>query len=466
MFGLETGGLIILLLCLLCVCIFEFINGFHDTANAVATVIYTNSLQPQVAVVFSGILNFLGVLLGGISVAMGIATLLPIEAITHPNTSVSVTLILSILLSAIIWNFGTWYYGIPASSSHTLIGSILGATIGFSLFQNHDTSLVKWEKATEIGLSLLMSPLLGFGIALLLMQLLLRFYPSKTLFQTAKVAEVPPTWVRMMLIATCGGVSYAHGSNDGQKGVGLLMVILIALVPLHFAINTDLELSALKKSNAEIETIFNKIDSDKLESEARSRAEGIRYDIAQIKTITKDKQKMQDLTKDEKIKIRKHLAFETKQILKIIKKHPHYIPEGDYVQLKKSYEQVNAFVAFAPNWSILMISICLGIGTMVGWKRIVLTLGEKIGKEHLNHAQGVTSQFVASAMIYFSTQFGMPVSTTHILSSGIAGTMVAGKGVQNLQGGTIRNIALAWILTLPVCVGMSMGIFVLASLFF
>ncbi|TAE05432.1 MAG: anion permease [Bacteroidetes bacterium] len=466
MFGLETGAFIVLLVCLLFVCAFEFINGFHDTANAVATVIYTNSMPPQTAVVYSGILNFLGVFLGGITVAMGIATLLPIEAVMHPNVNVSLALILSILLSAIIWNFGTWYYGIPASSSHTLIGSILGATMSFSLYQHSDMSLVKWEKATEIGLSLLISPLLGFGVALILMQLLIRFYPSKALFDIPHPTDAPPLWVRSMLIFTCGSVSFWHGSNDGQKGVGLLMVILIALVPMHFALNAELDLATLKQANTEMEGIFNRVRMETLESEARNRVDGVKYDVSQIKLLIANKEKMQDLSREDKIKLRKHLAYATKQMLKIKNKHPKHIEKADFPQFVKSYEAMNNFIAYAPSWAILLISLSLGIGTMVGWKRIVLTIGEKIGKEHLNYAQGVTSQFVATFMIALSTRFGMPVSTTHVLSSGIAGTMVAGKGVQNLQGGTIRSIALAWVLTLPVCIALSMLIFGIGTLFF
>jgi phosphate/sulfate permease len=122
MFGLETGILILLVFCLLAACVFEFINGFHDTANAVATVIYTKSLKPTQAVVWSGIVNFLGVITGGVGVGMGIVNLLPVELLIDQNVYHAIAMVLALLFSAIIWNFGTWYYGIPSSSSHTLIG--------------------------------------------------------------------------------------------------------------------------------------------------------------------------------------------------------------------------------------------------------------------------------------------------------------------------------------------------------
>ncbi len=466
MFGLETSTLIILLVCLLCVCAFEFINGFHDTANAVATVIYTNTLKPQVAVIMSGILNFLGVLFGGITVAMGIATLLPLEAVMSPNTAISVGIIISILISAIIWNFGTWYYGIPASSSHTLIGSIIGATMAFSLYQHKDLQLVNWEKAGEIGLSLLISPLFGFALAMFLVWFLKKIYPSEALFKAPHATDVPPTWIRGILIFTCGSVSFWHGSNDGQKGVGLLMVILIALVPLHFALNDQLDLPTLQKAQIETSATLEKISLGGLDTEARRNIDAIKEELAQVQLLTRNAPSIDKITRENKANIRKHLTVATKYTDKFVKKYPDLLKLQDKTALAKSNQQLKDFIAYAPNWAVLLISLSLGLGTMIGWKRIVVTIGEKIGKEHLTYAQGASSELVATTMIAVSTQIGLPVSTTHVLSSGIAGSMVASKGLGNLQSKTIQNIAMAWVLTLPVCIAMSMIIFALASLFF
>src|SRR5687768_10226582 len=238
MFGLDTTLTVLLILCILLACFFEFINGFHDTANAVATVIYTNSMKPTVAVVYSGILNFTGVMLGGIAVAMGILNLLPMDVLVDADPYHGVAMILALLLSAILWNLGTWYFGIPASSSHTLIGSILGVGIGYSLLPNSAGGAVNWGKAQDVGMSLLVSPLFGFSLAIIIMFLLRRFVKSKKLFTEPPKKKAPPTWIRSILILTCTLVSFFHGSNDGQKGVGLVMLILIGLVPTRFALDS------------------------------------------------------------------------------------------------------------------------------------------------------------------------------------------------------------------------------------
>lgn len=466
MFGLETSALIILLICLLCVCTFEFINGFHDTANAVATVIYTNTLKPQIAVIFSGILNFFGVLFGGITVAMGITMLLPLEAVMNPNTTISIAIILSILLSAIIWNFGTWYYGIPASSSHALIGSIIGATMAFSLYQHKDLQLVNWEKATEIGLSLMISPLCGFALALFLVWFLSKVYPSEALFKAPHATDVPPTWIRGILIFTCGSVSFWHGSNDGQKGVGLLMVILIALVPVHFALNDSLDLPTLQKANTEMQAVLEKFPTNNLDTEGRRNIDAIKVELAQIKLLIENAKSFDKISREHKVNIRKHLSKSTKDADKFAKRNTQIGTLEERNAFEKANQALKDFIAYAPSWAILLISLSLGLGTMIGWKRIVITIGEKIGKEHLTYAQGASAELVATTMIAVSTQIGLPVSTTHVLSSGIAGSMVASKGLSNLQGKTIRNIAMAWVLTLPVCIACSMVIFAFASLFF
>ena len=220
MFGLDTTLTVLLILCLLCACFFEFINGFHDTANAVATVIYTNSMKPTVAVVYSGLLNFTGVMLGGITVAMGIVNLLPMDALVDTNPYHGIAMILALLLSAIIWNFGTWYFGIPSSSSHTIIGSILGIGLAFYFLPgNYGLNDGNWDKAKDTGLALLISPLAGFSVSILMMFLFKRLIKNETIYKEPIPGKVPPIWIRLLLWTTCGLVSFFHGQNDGQKGV-------------------------------------------------------------------------------------------------------------------------------------------------------------------------------------------------------------------------------------------------------
>ena len=217
---------------------FEFVNGFHDTANAVATVIYTNSLPPNVAVVWSGFFNFLGVLLSSGAVAFGIIALLPVELILQVGSSAGFAMIFALLIAAILWNLGTWWLGLPASSSHTLIGSIIGVGVANALMHGRDgTSGVDWAQATKIGYALLLSPLVGFGCAALLLLALRAFVKNRALYKEPKGDTPPPWWIRGLLIVTCTGVSFAHGSNDGQKGMGLIMLILVGTLPMAYALN-------------------------------------------------------------------------------------------------------------------------------------------------------------------------------------------------------------------------------------
>src|SRR5579872_500735 len=220
---------------------FEFVNGFHDTANAVATVIYTHSLPPHIAVLYSGTLNFLGVLVSSGAVAFGIISLLPVELILQVGSSAGFAMVFALLIAAILWNLGTWYFGLPASSSHTLVGSIIGVGITNALLRGRDgTSGVDWGKATEVGYALLLSPLVGFICAAVLLLLLKTIVRNPALYAAPEGDKKPPLWIRGLLILTCTGVSFAHGSNDGQKGMGLIMLILIGTVPTAYALNRAL----------------------------------------------------------------------------------------------------------------------------------------------------------------------------------------------------------------------------------
>lgn len=459
MFGLDPTITFLLILCLVAACAFEFINGFHDTANAVATVIYTNSLKPWVAVVWSGIWNSVGVFAGGITVAMGISNLLPIEVLTDPNIYHSIALIMSLLLTAIIWNLGTWYYGIPCSSSHTLVGSILGVGLAYSFIAEKGGSFVNWSKAGDIGLSLLLSPLIGFSLAVLLMYILRMSIRNKAIFKAPKSNDPPPFWIRMILLLTCTGVSYSHGSNDGQKGVGLVMLILIAIVPAYFAINPKIDIVKVKQGIVVVDSVMATASRNKMAKEDSlevAKIQEISFSLSSKLTTSVD-----SLSVEDKFAIRKGVIKLGKEVEKIRSSKEITLSETDKLSLKTAVSNIKGITEYSPKWVILMISISLGLGTMVGWKRIVKTIGEKIGKQHLTYAQGAASELVAASTIGLATGLGLPVSTTQVLSSGIAGSMVASKGIKNLQGKTIKNIAIAWVLTLPVTVVLAGGLFLL-----
>lgn len=466
MFGLETDVFILLFISLFAACAFEFVNGFHDTANAVATVIYTNSLKPTAAVVWSGICNFTGVLLGGIGVAMGIVNLLPVELLVDQNVYHSVAMVLALLLSAIIWNLGTWYFGLPSSSSHTLIGSILGVGLAFSTMpDNKAGSAVNWEKAIETGEALLLSPLLGFSLAIVLMFVIRRSVSEEVkgqLFKEPKKNSLPPTWIRGVLIATCSLVSFFHGSNDGQKGVGLIMLILIGIVPFHFAIQPDLDPRLLQPNIAGIEQTIAALDSNQLAPVNRDRLARTRTELAELKAMINAPMPENKIPKEERLSVRRDLLLINSNMNKIVEDEGANLSTNQLALMRKSLGEesgLRRFTDYAPLWVILMVALSLGLGTMIGWRRIVVTVGEKIGKQHLTYAQGASAELVAASMIGLASALKLPVSTTHVLSSGIAGSMVASKGVKNLQAGTIRNIALAWVLTLPVSVLLSFTLY-------
>ncbi len=348
---MTTTALILIAL----VAIFEFINGFHDTANAVATVIYTKTLRPQLAVIYSGLMNFLGVLLGWLGVAFSIVALIPIVDIVPYGETNALLVIIAILTTSILWNILTRYRGLPASSSHTLIGSVFGAFVGFILLHHESWSLLPSGHLITVIIGLIISPLIGFALTYGLVSLVRHFPITEHWFLSIhhkhEKHNKPPLHVRALLVVTCGLVSFFHGSNDGQKGVGLVVLILTLLMPATYS----------------------------------------------------------------------------------------YILESQTVPLRV----------------MILIPVCLGLGTTIWWKRIVKTLGKKIGKHHLTYLQGASSEIVAAATIGLSSALHLPISTTHVLSSGIAGSMVAEGGLKNIRIETIKNIAYAWILTLPFCIIVS-----------
>lgn len=453
---------------------FEFVNGFHDTANAVATVIYTRSLPAHIAVVWSGMFNLFGVLLSSGAVAFGIVSLLPVELILQVGSSAGFAMVFALLIAAIIWNVGTWYFGLPASSSHTLIGSIMGVGIMNALLHGRSgTSGVDWSQATNIGKALLLSPLFGFALAaillLILRTVLLRATPA--LFGEPKGDQPPPWWIRGILILTCTLVSFFHGSNDGQKGMGLIMLILIGTVPTAYALNRALPAGEIEhfvtNSDAASKIIESKAAGYNVLGNPRpavtsyvATREVNGGTFPSLAVLVRDIAK-QVTTYGSLAKVPADLVGNTRNDMYLVSEALRFLMKDKEAELSAADVSVlNAYkgsldsaTKFIPGWVKIAVAIALGLGTMVGWKRIVVTVGEKIGKTHLTYAQGACAEITAAATIAAADIYGMPVSTTHVLSSGIAGTMAAnGSG---LQWSTIRNIALAWVLTLPAAMIIS-----------
>ena len=461
MFGLEPHVLLLLGVCLLAACAFEFVNGFHDTANAVATVIYTNTLRPWVAVIWSAFWNFIGVFSGGIAVAMGIVYLLPVESLVDQNVYHGIAMVGALIVAAIIWNVGTWYYGLPSSSSHALIGSILGVGIAFSLLPGSKGAAVNWAKAGETGLALITSPLLGFTFTIGMMFLLKRFVKSKTIFKEPHKRRPPPLWIRLLLLVTCTLVSFFHGSNDGQKGVGLIMLILIGIVPTFFALDQSKNPLDLRESLTKVEFVMGRVNQTELSPADQKLLAEVNAQTADLDRIFTGRTDVAQLPQTTRFEIRRAILLSANRAKQLFGSDKVSLSTQDRATFDGAIKEMKTFTDYAPWWVLLVVSLSLACGTMIGWQRIVTTIGERIGKEHLNYAQGASSELVAVAMIGASTAFGLPTSTTHVLSSAIAGSMVANRGIKNLNPQMVRNIALAWVLTVPVTMVLSGALFLL-----
>jgi phosphate/sulfate permease len=463
MFGLDFGLTLLLLLCLLAACTFEFINGFHDTANAVATVIYTNALKPRIAVIMSGLCNFTGVYFGGIAVAMGIVNLLPVEALVDTNMSHGIAMIMALICTAIIWNLTNWRLGIPISSSHSLIGSIFGVGLSFRFLPGSTATALNWHKVEEVAMSLFTSPFIGFFAALLILYILQKIIKNKKLFKKPPSGKAPPTGMRVVMVLSCIWISFAHGSNDGQKGVGLIMMILIGIVPGYFALDHSKDPVKMHSCIVNIENSFHQIDTSKLSAIQLKDFHSINTQIDSVKNYTANVVSFDQIPDEKHFTVRKEVLYLAKDLNSFLKEieQQNAIGSEQSAALVKNIASMKTNTEYAPWWVILLISVSLGMGTMIGWKRIVVTVGEKIGKSGMNYAQGATSQLIAAGTITASTYIGLPVSTTHVLNSAVAGSMVAQGGLKNLQAKTIKSIALSWVITLPVTTVLSGSIFLL-----
>lgn len=468
--SLPTATALFLILALLMALSFEFVNGFHDTANAVATVIYTHSLKPWIAVVWSGIWNLIGVLTSTGAVAFAVVALLPVELVLNVGSGAGFAMVFALLISAIIWNVGTWYLGLPVSSSHTLIGSIMGVGLANSLLSGHVFGEgVNWAKATEVFSSLIVSPIVGFVCSAILLLLLKFLIRRPELFQPPEAKKAPPWWIRGVLVLTCTGVSFAHGSNDGQKGMGLIMLILIGIIPTVYALNLDADPKAVanlevaaRKTMAMLDLAGNgknmedQAAADELSAFLKTSGKFTDNIFPALAAKGRDivnrlngKNSFADVPKDQRSGLRSDMYLVSESLNKLNRLGKLNDPEQKEA-LTEFRSQLRPMTQFIPVWVKVAVACALGLGTMIGWKRIVVTVGEKIGKSHLTYAQGASAEIVAMATIMAADSFGLPVSTTHVLSSGIAGTMAANRS--GLQAETLRNIVLAWVLTLPACV--------------
>ena len=479
--NLAIGALVMLGLALLVALGFEFVNGFHDTANAVATVIYTHTLPPLVAVIWSGTFNFLGVLTSSGAVAYTIVSLLPVELILQVGSGAGYAMIFALLIAAVIWNLGTWALGLPNSSSHALIGSIIGVGLANQIIApaGSATSGVDWGQALGVLKSLLFSPLIGFALAALLLLAMKSVVRSKQLYEAPVGNKPPPLPIRALLIATCTGVSFFHGSNDGQKGMGLIMLILIGAAPTAYALNraipentTPMFLQSIDAGQAVFTAHANGAAVPDAEAARATVRDALKTRQVNSPTVFAA---LAALTGDVGQQVKQYGAIKavpaavTQNVrndmylasgaVHDMGKAPSGFDAGDVTKLKSLESSLNSGTRFIPIWVKVTVALALGLGTMIGWKRIVVTVGEKIGKTHLTYAQGASAEIVAMFTIGLADGYGLPVSTTHVLSSGVAGTMAAnGSG---LQWGTIKNMALAWVMTLPAAMVISGSLFII-----
>jgi len=489
--GLDFHTGLLLVLALLFVLIYEAINGFHDTANAVATVIYTRAMRSQLAVVMAGVFNFFGVLLGGLSVAYAIVHLLPTDLLLNVGSAHGLAMVFSMLLAAIIWNLGTWYFGLPASSSHTLIGAIIGIGLTNALLTG--TSVVdalNIPKMIGIFMSLIISPIVGLVIAGGLVFILRRFWSGNKKRQRIHMTPAerekidgkkkPPFWTRIALIVSAIGVSYSHGANDGQKGIGLIMLVLIGVAPAGFVVNMNssgYDITRTRDAVNHLEQYYQQHATSlkhiiemsppalPTPEEVPTGPHEFHCDAARaLPAIQRAQGLLNNLSSYDALSVEQR--GQLRRLLMCISdtaekaaKLPETKPDDKRFLNKLKGDLLNP-IEYAPVWIILAVALALSLGTMVGWRRVATTIGEKIGKKGMTYAQGMSAQMTAAVSIGVASYTGMPVSTTHVLSSSVAGTMLVDGG--GVQGRTIKNILLAWVFTLPVSIVLSGSLYWLA----
>ena len=440
-FGLLSFALVMVI-------VFEATNGFHDAANAVATVIYTKSLQAGQAVFLSGVLNFVGVLVGGIAVAYALVELMPAEVLSPPDGGPAVAMLVSLFVAALSWNIGTWWFGLPNSSSHCLIGSLIGIALGNAFARSRS---------------------LAGGLFFLCRRTL----HDKHLYEP--VTDKPPIWwMRGILILTCSGVSFAHGTNDGQKSIGLIMLVIIGIFPATYALNPaggqSLQNMAISMNQAE--PLLRKYGDDEkasalsaiqsIKAQAESESNGAGSDKSAPDPIS-GRRALELGPGSNGARQRSRVRDNVYRVISELKhaEESSGISVDEKKQARAIGKDLGHSVEYAPIWVRLLSALCLGIGTMIGYRRIVTTLGERLGNVHLTPAQGASAEVVSALLIGTAGFTGLPVSTTHIVTSGIAGTMVtSGAG---LRYGMISRIVIAWLVTLPVTITIAGGLYYLLA---
>lgn len=313
---------------------FEFVNGFHDTANAVATVIYTKALRAPVAIIMSGVCNFIGCLVTGTAVALVITEVIP-------RNGMNLNIILAVLAGSLIWNIYTWYHGIPVSSSHCLIGGLFGAGVAAGGWSG-----VVWARLIPVLIALILSPLLGFIFGALVTAAVNTLVKGITPGDTTSRGQ--PAFMRWMQVLSSAALSFTHGSNDGQKTMGVIAIILASQFPLG----------------------------------------GFTYD-------------------------------------------------------------------HVPLWVIVTTSATIGLGTTIGGWRVIRTVGTKISRERLRYTHGFSAEITTAVLILTASLIGAPISTTHTLTSAVAGGTIPLHGLEKLNMHTLRLIFSAWVLTVPVSAVLS-----------
>ncbi len=454
----PASGLVVAILvaCFVLVLAFEATNGFHDTSNAVATVIYTNSLKPIPAVVWSGIMNFVGVLVGGIAVAYALVEILPPDVLTPPDGAPALPMLVALFVAALFWNVLTWFFGIPNSSSHCIIGALVGVAIADSLIQARSLADgVDWQQITKVLEALALSPILGLLIAGGLYFVLRAVLRRGHLFEPPEGDQPPAWWLRVLLILTCTSVSFGHGTNDGQKSIGLIMLTIIGLLPATYALNpgAGAQLAQLHANAAAAIPLIEAYGDDRKDQGVQAARNLQSFDPGSAVPIGRESPDQTRLRTQRRGEIYAVLA-ELKQVTE-----NRQASQADRAKAKHLRAAMSGPVHYAPLWVRVLSAVCLGAGTMVGYRRIVKTLGERLGKSHMTPGQGGSAELVGSVLIGTAGFTGLPVSTTHIITSGIAGTMVAGG--QGVQSNMLVRIGLAWLFTLPATILIAGALFYL-----
>lgn len=470
--SVAIAGLVV---CLALVLAFEATNGFHDAANAVATVIYTNSLKPAAAVVLSGIMNFVGVLLGGIAVAYALVELLPPQVLSPPDGSPAVPMLVALLISGCLWNLATWYFAIPNSSSHCMIGALVGITVANSLMLSRGLNGIDWDQVWKVLRALAISPVLGFLFAGALYFLSRHVVRAPNLYHPPEGDRPPVWWIRWLLILTCTGVSFSHGTNDGQKSIGLIMLTVIGLFPAAYALNpaAESEVGHIAQHAKDSVPLLERFAGNE-KNDALSAVRELAYEHDQAASQAPGRTQVADAgvsdappaegidRKNRRTSVRAAI-YQVMGGLKEVGQNKQAGAE-DKQKAGQIRRKLGSTVEYAPWWVRIVSALALGLGTMFGYRRIVHTLGERVGRTHLTPMKGAATELVAAGLIGAAGMSGLPVSTTHVVTSGIAGTMVmGGQKEAGLQHGMVGRIVLAWIITLPVTIAASAGLFYLLN---